>query len=670
MSDDPTQFDAAPALDAKPKDASPSAPPNEARRSVPESPDHAAAARDEAAAAPGAERARGPRRTRFPGRNMASRTAKGCVERSPASGASADGAVAAIPNAALGAPDPAAGDTQASGTIPAWAAQGQRAHSRANTQKTKGPTGSQRSRKTHTAQGVGLDATEHQRRPRGRANGAAGALDRSKERAAADSSFADVLSGSFDAVDAPTHNSAERAPEQSANKRVLRPDPEQPKLHKILAQSGMGSRLEMEQLILEGRISVNNEPAHTGQRIQFGDQIRINGKPLRYRIAPPPTRVIAYHKPAGEVVTHDDPQNRPTVFRALPRLQQGKWQSVGRLDLNTEGLLLFSNSGDLVNRLTHPRFGLEREYAVRVLGALDEQARQRLLNGIELGDGPAQLTSISQGGGEGANCWYRVTIAEGRYREVRRLFEALGHAVSRLIRIRYGKIVLPRGLRRGEWLELDASTVSQLGAVVGLSEASTGRGDHDGRSKPRFSDKSASRGPVRDASAASGFRAAAQRPPRRPSRARDERGSKMEDRIARALQNSVNAMSGPAGPAGATLGARNTKNYSGAGVGGAYPSDGAGPRRGPNGAGGRKNFGASAGRGGNGVGRYAAQPRAAAGGAKTQGGAVGPSNQPDPMRTSLGYLGANDGNARTRRTRPAGQGGPRSGGRLGPGRYS
>ena len=231
---------------------------------------------------------------------------------------------------------------------------------------------------------------------------------------------------------------------------MLAPQPESPKLHKVLAQAGLGSRLEMEQLILEGRISVNNEPAHIGQRIQFGDAVKVNGKPLRLRIAPPPPRVIAYHKPVGEVVTHDDPQNRPTVFRKLPRLQQGKWQSVGRLDLNTEGLLLLTSSGELANKLMHPRFGLEREYAVRVLGALSNEEKQRLLEGVALEDGQAQFGAIEEaGGGEGVNCWYRVTIAEGRNREVRRMFEAVGHAVSRLIRIRYGAFLLPRGLRRG-----------------------------------------------------------------------------------------------------------------------------------------------------------------------------------------------------------------------------
>lgn len=287
--------------------------------------------------------------------------------------------------------------------------------------------------------------------------------------------FEDVVTGRFDAE----AESAEAVPP----KRVLAPQPETPKLHKVLAQAGLGSRLEMEQLIMEGRISVNNEPAHIGQRIQFGDQIKVNGKPIRVRIAPPPARVIAYHKPVGEVVTHDDPQNRPTVFRKLPKLQQGKWQSVGRLDLNTEGLLLFTSSGELANKLMHPRFGLEREYAVRVLGALSTEERQRLLEGVELDDGRAQFGSIEEGGGEGSNVWYRVTISEGRNREVRRLFEAVGHAVSRLIRIRYGAMVLPRGLKRGAWMELDERDIQALGQAAGapgLVRPQQGRGEHEG----------------------------------------------------------------------------------------------------------------------------------------------------------------------------------------------
>ena len=299
--------------------------------------------------------------------------------------------------------------------------------------------------------------------------------------------FADVVSGQFD--------EDETVVDDSPAKRVLQPQVETPKLHKVLAQAGMGSRLEMEQLILEGRISVNNEPAHVGQRIQHGDQIKVNGKPIRYRIDPPPARVIAYHKPVGEVVTHDDPQNRPTVFRKLPRQVQGKWQSVGRLDLNTEGLLLFTSSGELANKLMHPRFGLEREYAVRVLGGLSNEEKTRLLDGVQLEDGFASFGSIEDGGGEGSNCWYRVTISEGRNREVRRMLEAVGHAVSRLIRIRYGAMVLPRGLKRGAWMELDERDIQALLKAAGDGERSV---------KPQVRQETAGRAPSRIASGRAG----------------------------------------------------------------------------------------------------------------------------------------------------------------------
>jgi 23S rRNA pseudouridine2605 synthase len=270
--------------------------------------------------------------------------------------------------------------------------------------------------------------------------------------------FAQVLSGDFD-VEPPD---SDAAPPALPNKRVLAAEPDAPKLQKVLAQAGIGSRRDMEQLIQEGRITVNGEPAHVGQRISFGDQLRIDGKVIKARISPPPPRVLAYHKPAGEVVTHDDPQHRPTVFRRLPRLHQGKWQSVGRLDMNTEGLLLFTNSGELANQLMHPRFGIEREYAVRVLGSLDESARARLIAGVEIDGQGAAFKSIEDGGGEGVNRWYRVVITEGRNREVRKLFEAVGHAVSRLIRIRYGSVVLPRGLRRGQWVDLEEVDVWTL----------------------------------------------------------------------------------------------------------------------------------------------------------------------------------------------------------------
>lgn len=328
------------------------------------------------------------------------------------------------------------------------------------------------------------------------------AAQRNEKSAAATKSadmidFEDVTSGRFDDEDADVSIVPAR--------RVLLPQPEQPKLHKVLAQAGMGSRLEMEQLIMEGRISVNNEPAHIGQRIQYSDHVKVNGKPIRFRIEAPPTRVIAYHKPAGEVVTHDDPQNRPTVFRKLPKLYQGKWQSVGRLDLNTEGLLLFSSSGDLANNLMHPRFGLEREYAVRVLGKLNKEEKQKLLDGVQLDDGLAQFGSIEDGGGEGANCWYRVTISEGRNREVRRMFESVGHAVSRLIRIRYGAMMLPRGLKRGAWMELGETDIRALMNAVSAS------------SSPRQN--------VDQADENAGNNNSGSRPPRSNSRGNDSRGT-------------------------------------------------------------------------------------------------------------------------------------------------
>jgi 23S rRNA pseudouridine2605 synthase len=274
--------------------------------------------------------------------------------------------------------------------------------------------------------------------------------------------FAQVLSGDFD-VEVPAAEGEPEATEEAPEyKRVLAAEPDAPKLHKVLAQSGIGSRRDMEQLIEDGHVTVNDEPAHVGQRISFGDQIKVNGKPVRVRIVPPPPRIIAYHKPVGEVVTHDDPENRPTVFRRLPRLQQGKWQSVGRLDLNTEGLLLFTTSGELANQLMHPRFGVEREYAVRVLGQLSQEDKDELLNGVNVEGQTASFKSIEDGGGEGANHWYRVVITEGRNREVRKLFDAVSLTVSRLIRIRYGTVVLPRGLKRGVWVDLDDNDVRTI----------------------------------------------------------------------------------------------------------------------------------------------------------------------------------------------------------------
>ncbi|MGE5162062.1 MAG: 23S rRNA pseudouridine(2605) synthase RluB [Betaproteobacteria bacterium] len=226
------------------------------------------------------------------------------------------------------------------------------------------------------------------------------------------------------------------------------------KLHKVLADAGIGSRRDMEELIIAGRVSVNGEPAHIGQRVLATDQVRVNGKPLPRKPAGRPPRVLLYHKPAGEIVTQDDPERRPTVFEKLPKVSGGRWVAVGRLDINTEGLLIFTTSGELANRLMHPRYEVEREYAVRILGEFTEDQRQRLLDGVQLEDGPAKFSRIEDAGGEGANRWVRVVISEGRNREVRRIFEAVGLTVSRLIRIRFGAIQLPRSVARGRFYEL------------------------------------------------------------------------------------------------------------------------------------------------------------------------------------------------------------------------
>ena len=268
--------------------------------------------------------------------------------------------------------------------------------------------------------------------------------------------------------------------------KYLNSDALMPKLHKVLAEAGIGSRREMEELIIAGRVSVNGEPAHIGQRVSPTDLVRLNGKPVARNTSRKPPRVILYHKPAGEIVSHDDPGGRASVFARLPKMKIGKWLSIGRLDLNTEGLLIFTTSGDLSNRLLHPRYGNEREYAVRVLGELTPEQRQQLLDGIALDDGPANFGSIEFIGGEGSNRWYRVTLNEGRNREVRRMFEAVNLTVSRLIRTRFGDIVLPTNLRRGRWEELDPKLVSALMVQVGLlrDDDSQGAGRARGPRQP------------------------------------------------------------------------------------------------------------------------------------------------------------------------------------------
>ncbi len=246
-------------------------------------------------------------------------------------------------------------------------------------------------------------------------------------------------------------------------------------MHKLLAQSGVGSRREMEGLIAAGRISVNGQAAQLGQTASPGDRVKVNGKLVQLRFSDRLPRVVIYHKPEGEIVSRNDPDHRPNVFTSMPRISAGRWVAVGRLDFNTSGLLLLTTSGDLANRLMHPRYQLIREYAVRILGELSDELRQRLLDGVELDDGPAQFASFQAAGGEGANRWYRVTLYEGRNREVRRMFEAVGVVVSRLMRVRYGPFVLPPGLKRGQVLELSEAEVKGLLADLGMFKSGADR---------------------------------------------------------------------------------------------------------------------------------------------------------------------------------------------------
>jgi 23S rRNA pseudouridine2605 synthase len=313
--------------------------------------------------------------------------------------------------------------------------------------------------------------------------------------AAADESqddlFSYVTSPAFDADNGTTggvNAPMLRRGKPAAPKRVLAADDDAPKLHKVLAEAGMGSRRDMEELIVAGRVSVNGEPAHIGQRIMPTDQVRINGKPVKRKLANKPPRVLLYHKPTGEIVSHADPEGRPSVFDKLPPMKTAKWLAVGRLDFNTEGLLMLTTSGDLANRFMHPRYSVEREYAVRVVGELAEGMRQKLLNGVELDDGPANFLRIRDGGGEGTNHWYHVALAEGRNREVRRMFEAAGLMVSRLIRTRHGPISLPKGLKRGRWEELEDNQVRALMASVGLKAPTEERGSRNAAPERRQPD--------------------------------------------------------------------------------------------------------------------------------------------------------------------------------------
>ena len=241
------------------------------------------------------------------------------------------------------------------------------------------------------------------------------------------------------------------------------------KLQKVLARAGVGSRREMETVISEGRVSVNGKIATLGDRVDASAAIRVDGHQITVpSVTDVICRVLAYHKPEGEVCTRHDPEGRPTVFDRLPRIKDSRWVAVGRLDVNTSGLLLFTTDGELANRLMHPSHEVEREYAVRVFGEVTEGMLQKLRRGVQLEDGPAKFDKITAGGGEGLNQWFNVTLCEGRNREVRRLWESLEVQVSRLMRIRYGDIKLDKTLPRGGWAELELPQVNYLRKMVGL----------------------------------------------------------------------------------------------------------------------------------------------------------------------------------------------------------
>ena len=244
--------------------------------------------------------------------------------------------------------------------------------------------------------------------------------------------------------------------------RAANPDAPPQRLHKLLALAGLGSRRDMEELIASGRITVNGEVAQVGAGVVPGDVVRLDSRILHLAYEAELPRVLLYHKPEGEIVSQDDPEKRATVFDKLPHVRSGRWVAIGRLDINTSGLLIFTTSGELANHFMHPRYEVEREYAVRLMGELTDAQMLQLTQGVELDDGMAQFDKIQDRGGEGANHWYEVMLKEGRNREVRRLFEALGLMVSRLMRIRFGPVNLPARLKRGQMLELPPKDVAGL----------------------------------------------------------------------------------------------------------------------------------------------------------------------------------------------------------------
>lgn len=247
------------------------------------------------------------------------------------------------------------------------------------------------------------------------------------------------------------------------------------RIQKVLSRGGLGSRREIERWIEEGRFSVNSVPISLGYALKTGDHLELNGRVVHWeKFTQQPTQVLIYNKPVGEVVTRHDPENRPIVFSKLPKLAVGRWIAVGRLDINTSGLLLLTNNGELANRLMHPSTQIDREYAVRILGEVPDSAIEQLKSGVELEDGLAKFDDIQFFAGEGANKWYHVVVSEGRNRLVRRLWESQQLVVSRLMRVRYGPIMLPERVRAGDVYELNHNELSTLMEFVGMKAEKPG----------------------------------------------------------------------------------------------------------------------------------------------------------------------------------------------------
>jgi len=248
------------------------------------------------------------------------------------------------------------------------------------------------------------------------------------------------------------------------------------KLQKIMANAGVASRRESERWIKEGRVSVNGKIATIGDRATEKDLIRVDGKPLRVTKADEFQRkMIAYHKPEGEISSRKDPQGRPSIFDSLPHIRNSRWLSIGRLDFNTSGLIFFTNDGNLANKLMHPSNEIVRKYAVRVRGQVTDDILAQLTQGVELDDGPAQFDTIDDAGGEGSNHWYHVTLREGRNREVRRLWEAFDIQVSRLHRIKFAHFELPRSLKRGRWKELSPDELAEFESLAGVKSTKSAK---------------------------------------------------------------------------------------------------------------------------------------------------------------------------------------------------